>query len=124
MSVMSRLQKLFVRAGPVVTKAPMIGDPVWYAPKRVGCMVIRVNVGQNSVVFRGGPVVKNKRGREVPRWTIQTRITNLRWNPHTKMFNVGEGPTPKVVRGQVVYPDPVAMSGQAQGSFAITTGGK
>lgn len=103
-----------------VRVAPGIGSPVWWAPKAVGLQVTAMANG--SVVAQGGPIVRNVRGREVPRWTLSIPTPELKWDPDLGLFIVGSGQTPVVTRsGIVLCPEPVAVSGQMRGSFAPNT---
>lgn len=108
---------IIIKPRPVTLRLPSAGEKVWYAPKRCGMLVTRLRT-DGMVIFQGGPIVKNKRGRQTPRWTVQARATDGVWRPDLDMWIFGEGPTPRNVRGQVVYPDPVQITGKAQGSFA------
>jgi hypothetical protein len=105
----------------VTVRIPSLGDPVWWAPKCAGCTVTRVQT-DGLITFQGGETIKNKKGRQVPRWTVQSLVKNFVWRDDLKMWIVGAGPHPKTLRGQVVYPEPARLSGQAQGSFAVTGG--
>ena len=98
-------------------KRPTVGDPVWWASKAVGAHVTEI-YGDGSVVFQGGEIVKNSQGREVPRWTVATVPDEMVWNHTLDCWVVGSGPLPRSVRGVIIYPKPVLLSGKATGSFA------
>lgn len=102
----------------ITRKGVQVGDPVWWAPKFARCVVTEVN-SDGSFVFQGGPVVTNSRGREVPRWTVAATQKGIKWN-ELGFWQVGEGQLPKMGKDhQIVYPDPVALSGRGVGSFAV-----
>lgn len=107
----------FWRKNPQTPRIPQVGDPVWWAPKQVGC-VITARHPDGSMTFQGGEIVKNVKGRQVPRWTAMTGRSTYLWDARLRTWVVGQGPIPKIVRGLVVQPQPVALSGSAQGSFA------
>jgi hypothetical protein len=113
--------RLPFRLKKLVSKVPNVGDPVWWASKQLGCIVTELQ-GNGTVIFQGGEIVKNGKGREVPRWTVATFATNAVWNGTIHMWVVGEGPAPKDVRGTVITPDSVLLSGVGKGSFAVTGG--
>ena len=117
-----KIKSLFVAdssQAALARRTPLVGDPVWWAPKRAQCVVTETH-GDGSFVFQGGEIVKNKRGRQVPRWTVAARHAGATWKPDLGIWIVGEGPTPKRGRDHtVVYPEPVAMSGTSRGSFAV-----
>lgn len=106
-------------AKPTILTGPavVLGSPVWWRPKSVGLSVQHI-YSDGSVLLQGGPIVRNKSGREVPRWSVATLERNLKWHADINMWSLGQGPLPKNVRGQVITPDPVYLSGVAQGSFA------
>lgn len=99
-------------------RLPKIGEAVWWAPKGVGCVITDV-LSNGNVVFQGGPVVRNKRGRQVPQWTVATGGETPQWDESIQMWIVGQGPLPKNTRGTIITPDPVALSGKSVGSFAV-----
>jgi len=120
-------------------RVPAVGDPLWWCTKREKCVVTEVHP-DGSFNFSGGPVIKNKRGRQVPRWSVAAKfytdqelraLSEQRGVSYAKLkraathwhergfWVVGTGPTPKYGRGQLIYPKPVLMSGRAQGSFAV-----
>lgn len=105
------------RLKAVVGKLPGVGDQVWWAPKQLGCIVTARDLNGNFT-FQGGEIVRNKRGREVPRWTVMAGLDSAKWDESSKMWIVGEGPAPKNVRGVVIVPTPVVVSGQSKGGFA------
>lgn len=107
--------KFFTRK--LVTRVPLVGDPVWWAPKQIGCVVTAIEPNGN-VVFQGGEIVKNSRGRQIPRWTVAAGCSTYLWDESLQMWIVGQGVTPKEVRGAILKPSPVQLSGQAAGSFA------
>jgi hypothetical protein len=127
------IKELFKPKGVVVPKKvivriPSVGDSVWWAPKGVGGEVRSVQTN-GMVSLTAGPLVKNKKGRQVPRWTVQANAKSFVWRGDLNCWILGQGPHPKVVRGeiknpkghQIVRPTPVQMSGQAKGSFATNT---
>ena len=116
MSLLTR-PLLWVRRTTGVLRIPAAGELVWWASKQIGCTVTKVSTN-GILTFQGGEIIKNKKGRQVPRWTVQSRIENATFDPATQYWIVGEGLTPKVIRGVVVTPKPVSVSGYAQGSFA------
>jgi len=93
-------------------RVPAIGDPVWWAPKELGGIVTERRA--DIIVFQGGEIVRNKRGRETPRWTVASRADNFTWHEDLKLWSVGQGPMPKTVRGVIVTPDLI----EVKGSFA------
>lgn len=106
----------------VSLRVPQVGEKVWWAPKGLGCLVTHAG---NGLVFQfqGGETIKNKKGRQVPRWTVQAKLGAATWDNILGMWIVGQGKTPKLVRGTIITPDPVAMSGKSTGSFAVTNKG-
>jgi len=82
----------------------------------LGCHITEVK--GDHVIFQGGDLVTNSQGRVVPRWTVMTHPSTMTFNASLGMWIVGEGPTPKVVRGQVIRPEPVALAAKT-GSFAV-----
>lgn len=106
----------------LVPKRPAVGDPVWWAPKQVGCVVTKV-YGDNGgrIQFQGGPIVKNNRGRQLPRFTVETVGGGARWDTRLEMWVVGQGPRPRRAGELILLPDPVLISGQRRGSFATNT---
>lgn len=110
---------IFKRTKPEDLRIPQVGDPVWWAPKRVGLSVRRV-YPNGRILCLGGETIKNSKGRQVPRWSVATHGANCVWDSDLNMWILGSGQTPKIGRDQqVVYPKPVLMSGKAQGSFAV-----
>lgn len=111
---------ILVRAGRLLglVKVPRVGDKVWWAPKEVGGLVTKREMN-GTIVFQGGEIVINKKGRAVPRWTVGAGVNTYRWDESLQMWIVGQGKLPKNVRGDIVTPDPVAASGSSQGSFAV-----
>jgi hypothetical protein len=109
-----RLLKTLVIPRPV----PRLGDPVWWAPMRLGCQITEVRGPE--VIFQGGELVTNTQGRQVPRWTVMTTVEHMTFDPGISMWIVGQGEVPKDIRGQVVRPTPVVLSA-ATGSFAKGT---
>ena len=101
----------------MIDRVPGVGDAVWWAPKRLGCVVRKVD-GDRIVTFQGGEIVRNNRGRETPRWTVQAKLRTVRWHSPSGMWVVGRGPMPTMKGGIVILPEPVSVSGYAQGSFA------
>ena len=149
---------LYVPKGEGVgDRRPTVGDRVWWAPKQIGAVITEA-FADGSFVFQGGPIVRNAKDREGPRWTVSSSYTTRRqvrefseergvefeevwkrathWRSDLGMWVVGHGPMPKRARDRVVMPDgrvvdaghqvltpdPVRMSGQAKGSFAVKTG--
>lgn len=109
-----RVPRLFKRA--VGLRVPLVGDLVWWAPKQFMGRVTEVR--GNMVTFQGGELVENKKGRIVPRWTTMSRSENYKWD--RQFWVIGQGPTPKISEnGQIIYPDPVSLSGKSRGSFAV-----
>ena len=105
----------------LIPKRPAVGDPVWWAPKQVGCVVTRVYGDRGGrVEFAGGPITKNKIGRQAPLYTVETKGGGLTWNVHLEMWVVGQGPRPQRYGEIVLLPTPVLVSGTARGSFATT----
>lgn len=111
---------ILIRVGRVVgiIKIPRVGDKVWWAPKGLGGIVTGRGE-KGTMIFQGGELITNKKGRVVPRWTVAAGIDTYVWHADIKMWVVGQGPTPKLVNGQVITPDPVAVSGASTGSFAV-----
>ena len=99
---------------------PYVGSAVWWAPKRVGCVITAIR--DTLVTFQGGEIIRNRRGREVPRWTVQVEVKHLRWDAELGMFFVGRGPKPRTQGGIVLTPEPLALSGTTRGSFAPHSG--
>lgn len=110
------LFKLF-RKKPVPLRVPLLGDLVYWAPKKVRGIVSGRE--GNVIIFQGGEIIQNKRGREVPRWTVSSRSENFVRRDDLGLWIIGQGETPKLVNGVVVYPEPVALSGSSVGSFAV-----
>lgn len=92
-------------------RVPLLGDRVWWAPKQLECIVI--SVGPLGFTFQGGELVKKSK-RTVPRWTVYTGFDH-KWDEAVGSWIVGEGQTPKSVRGLVVKPDPVKIDLSAYG---------
>lgn len=111
------VRKLFGRPRPqglTVTGAPTLripraGDPVWWAPKKIGCTITEVK-SDGSLIFQGGDIVVRPTGKTVPRWTVATVAEQLRWDERTSMWILGQGEIPKNVRGEVVTPGPINAS--------------
>lgn len=105
----------------LIPKRPAVGDPVWYAPKQVGCSVTKVYGDHGGrIQFQGGPIIKNKRGRQFPRYTVETKGGGAVWNTQLEMWIVGQGPRPRTHGGIVLLPEPVLVTGSRRGSFATT----
>lgn len=103
----------------LIPKRPAVGDPIWYAKKQVGCQITRVfDDNGGRVEFAGGPIIKNARGRQLPRYTVWTRGGGLTWNVHLGMWIFGSGPRPRRHGELVLLPKPVLITGVGQGSFA------
>lgn len=111
---------ILIRVGRAlgIVRVPRIGDQVWWAPKGVGG-VVTARYTNGNIIFQGGEIVKNKKGREVPRWTVAAGVNTYVWNADIAMWVVGQGRLPKSARGVIVTPDPVAVSGALKGSFAV-----
>lgn len=106
---------LWIKVNQLLGKVPKIGDPVWWAARGISG-VITEQSPSGGFIFQGGNIVKNRKGREVPRWTVAASVKSYVWNDGG-FWVVGKGPIPKEVRGLVVYPKPVLASGKAVGSF-------
>lgn len=104
MRLLTRLRRLLVPNA--LARTPKVGDPVWWAPKQAKCTVTKVE-SDGSLLFQGGPLVRRPSGKVVPRWTVATVAEECRWDPQTEVWVVGQGPTPKDVRGTVIMPQPV-----------------
>lgn len=97
-------------------RTPEVGDPVWYGTKMCGCIITTIKDG--AVLFQGGPIIKNRKGREVPRWTVVVRESTLSWNPEAGWWVYGQPSIGTVPEGIVVRPVPAALSGTNRGTFA------
>lgn len=121
------------RPGPA-ERTVVVGDRVWWAAKRQGFVVTEV-CPDSSFVAQGGPIIRNRKGREVPRWTLMSVQREATWRPDVGCWVVGQGPQPKVARGRIVGPDgkvldggvqvinprPLSVSGHVKGTFAVGT---
>ena len=96
---------------------PQPGEAVWWAPKQLGAIVTSLNA-DGSFTFQGGELVKNSKGRLLPRWTVMAGADTVYYDPSVKMWICGQGKLPHAVRGIVLMPEPVQLSGEARGSFA------
>src|SRR4026209_2303235 len=106
MTILSRIKRL-------ITKLPSVGDAVWWAPKQLGCTITKVRK-DGVITFQGGELVTNSKGRVLPRWTVMA--TSYDYDPAFNMYVVGQGLLPKNVRGTIIKPEPVLLSGKATGS--------
>lgn len=117
---MRNLFKLFQRG--LARTVPRVGDPVFWAPKGLECVVTATNPN-GSFLFQGGELVTNKMGRVTPRWTVAAGADSCLYDAELKVWIVGQGPLPRSVRGTIITPEPVQLSGQATGSFAVKVEG-
>lgn len=111
---------IWVKVNQLLGRYPAIGDPVWWAPKEVKAVITAVSPS-GGFVFQGGEIVRNAKGRELPRWTVAAAVNAYIWND-AGFWQVGQGRLPRKVGEQVVYPEPVAVSGKATGSFTVRRG--
>lgn len=87
-------------------RIPAVGNHVWWAPKELDCIV--TSVGKLGFTFQGGEMIQ-RGNRLVPRWTVATGFDHP-FDESTGTWIIGEGRTPKNVRGKVILPDPVKVS--------------
>jgi hypothetical protein len=106
---------------PLIPKKPAVGDPVWWAPKQVGCQVTRVYGDKlGRIQFQGGPIIKNSRGHQFPKYCVETKGGGVTWNVHLEMWMVGRGPRPRRQGGIILLPEPCLITGKGHGSFATS----
>jgi hypothetical protein len=106
-----------------IRRVPGVGDAVYWAKKEVGLQITRLFAnprGEMIAELQGGAIIKNKTGRQVPRWTVQSKVKYMKWDADLGMWFVGQGPRPRAVNGIIILPDAVVMSGTSKGSFAVS----
>jgi hypothetical protein len=90
----------------LLRRGPSVGAKVWFAPKRTWGRVLRLERGGFVTFGHGSPI---KPGREY-RFSSRMEKDQLVWRGDLGAWVVGSGPVPKIVRGQVVSPEPVKFA--------------
>lgn len=87
-----------------------VGDVVWWAPKRLECTVQSINAAEHTMLFAGGPSIqRSASSKPVARWLVHVALRDAHWHEGLKMWIVGEGLYPRIVRGVIIKPDPITI---------------
>jgi len=87
---------------------PKVGDPVWWAAKGVDGHITSLS-GDGFVFASGGPCTSPSGRKVADRYSTIVRAHDAVWRQDLHCWIVGHGPTPKLVRGQVIRPEPVII---------------
>lgn len=89
-------------------RVPAVGDGVWWAPKGLEGRVVDVRFG--AMTFVSGPPCHSPSGKPAAhRYRTVVAFSDTHWDDQLRVWIVGQGRFPKLVRGVLVMPQPLEL---------------